>query len=250
MTRWHENPAFWADTAGLIFGPQRWASAATEAEKAVALLGLSPGDTVLDLPCGTGRHSLEFARRGFRVTGVDRTVEFLDEARRRAEAAELDVEWVACDMREFRRPGAFDAAVNLLTSFGYFEDPAEDRKVLENFLASLRPGAGLLMDLMGKEVLARVFQPRDWCELEDGTLFLEDRRIADDWNWVDLRWIAVRGDQRRDYRFGHRLYSADGLTTLLDSVGFTELQVFGDLNKRPYDDQADRLVVLGRKPPA
>ena len=76
-------------------------------------------------------------------------------------------------MREFVRPEAFDAAINLFTSFGYFEDPAEDLQVAKNLFHSLKPGGALVMDLVGKEVLSRIFLPRDWQELADGSLFLQ-----------------------------------------------------------------------------
>ena len=66
--------------------------------------------------------ALELARRGFRVTGVDRTRLYLERAARRAREEGLEVELVREDMRRFRRPEAFAAAVNLFTSFGYFDD--------------------------------------------------------------------------------------------------------------------------------
>jgi SAM-dependent methyltransferase len=207
---------------------------------------------VLDMPCGPGRHSLELARRGFRVTGVDRTVAYLDTARQKAAAEGLDgvaqVEWIKADMRDFRLPERFDAAINLFTSFGYFEDPAEDRQVAANFFASLRPGGRLLMDMMGKEVLARVFREQDWEEEEDGTLFLEERKITRNWGWIENRWIAIRGERRVEFRLGHRLYSAVELTALLTEVGFIDLSVYGSLAGDPYDHTARRLVVLAHKP--
>ncbi len=151
-------------------------------------------------------------------------------------------------MRNFCRPEAFDAAINLFTSFGYFEDPAEDRQVIANFFASLKPSGRLLMDMAGKEVLARVFRERDWQEEEDGTLFLEERRITRNWGWIENRWIAIRGERRVEFQLGHRLYSAVELTALLADVGFIDLSVYGSLAGAPYDHTAHRLVVLARKP--
>jgi len=58
---------------------------------------------VLELACGPGRHALEFARRGYRVTGVDRTARYLETAREKAGEEGLDVEWVEADMRTLRR---------------------------------------------------------------------------------------------------------------------------------------------------
>ena len=243
---WHEDDRFWERTAPFQFSERRWAAAPEEVEKALALLELEAGAAVLDLCCGPGRHSLELARRGFKVTGVDRTARFLEEARRRAEAEGLEIEFVQEDMRTFRRPGAFDAAINLWTSFGYFDDPEEDRQVLENIYASLKPDGKLLLDVMGKEVLARIFRPRDWQE-HDGVLFLEERRLIEGWSRIETRWIIIRDGEREEFTLSLRLYSGAELRALLQEVGFRRTWLFGDLDGEPYDQDARRLVALAEK---
>ncbi|MCK4657995.1 MAG: methyltransferase domain-containing protein [Phycisphaerae bacterium] len=248
MTVWHDNDTFWVDTASFMFSPSRWEQTPAEVDHMLELLKLSPGDAVLDLPCGPGRHSLELARRGFKVTGVDRTSQYLVWARQKADAEALGVEWVEADMRSFRRPGAYSAIVNLLTSFGYFEDQADDCRVAEHFFAGLQPGGQLLMEMMGKECLARIFRERDWHQADDGTLWLEERKLSPDWGWVDVHWISIRDSQRREHRFGHRLYAATELVALLREVGFDPVTVFGSLEGEPYDHNAKRLVLLARKP--
>ena len=243
---WHEDDRFWERTAPFQFSERRWAAAPEEVEKALALLELEAGAAVLDLCCGPGRHSLELARRGFKVTGVDRTARFLEEARRRAEAEGLEIEFVQEDMRTFRRPGAFDAAINLFTSFGYFDDPEEDRRVLENIYASLKPDGKLLLDVMGKEVLARIFRPRDWQE-HNGVLFLEERRLIEGWSRIETRWIIIRDGEREEFTLSLRLYSGAELRALLQEVGFRRTWLFGDLDGEPYDQDARRLVALAEK---
>jgi SAM-dependent methyltransferase len=247
MTEWHESDAFWEDTAPFVFGPRQWEAAAREAELAAALVDLPDGAAVLDMGCGPGRHAVEFARRGFHVTGVDRTVAALDRAKQRAADLKLDIEWVKADMREFRRPEAFDAAISLYTSFGYFQEKADDRRVLENMLASLRPGGRLALELIGKEILARIFQKRDWEAAEDGTLLLQERHVERDWSWMRARWIVIKGSERREYVLTHRVYSAVELSELAADVGFVDVRVYGSLAGTPYDERAERLVVTARK---
>ena len=245
---WHELDEWWEATSEVLFQPRAWEIAPMQVEQVLALAGMEPPIRVLDMPCGVGRHSLEFARLGCIVTGVDRTAAFLSRAQERADDLGLKIEVLQADMRDFQRADAFDLVVNLFTSFGYFEDPADDVKVLENFYTSLRPGGVLLMDLMGKEVLARIFQPRDWNQLQDGSLVLEERVIKQDWSWIENRWILIRDGEKREFPLSHRLYSAAELKALLADVGFENIHTYGGLNGSPYDHEARRLVLTARKP--
>jgi SAM-dependent methyltransferase len=164
-----------------------------------------------------------------------------------AEEEELAIELVEADMREFVRADAFDLAISLYTSFSYFEDQGEDRKVARNLCESLRSGGVLVMEMIGKEVLARIFQKRHWEETGDGTLFLQEHSIERGWSWIGNRWILVRNGEVKERRFGHRLYSAVELADLLASAGFAEVETYGDLGGEPYDHAARRLVAVARK---
>jgi SAM-dependent methyltransferase len=246
MESWHENDEFWQQMAHKIFTLRHWEGAPSAVEHMVSLMGLQPGATILDLCCGPGRHTLELARRGFGVTGVDRTSLYLDQARAQAEKEGLEVELVQADMRTFRRPEAFDGAINMYTSFGYFEDPSEERQVLLNLYASLKPGGALLMDMSGKEVVASMWREREWNEIE-GVIYLEERKVRPGWDWMDNRWTMLKGSERKDFTLSIRLYSAAELTSLLKEAGFSSIQVFGDLEGGPYDHTAKRLVALARK---
>ena len=131
-------------------------SAEDQVDKILSLVEFS-GTHILDLCCGPGRHATVLAERGFSVTGVDSTAFLLQKARARASERKLDVEFVQDDMRRFVRPASYDLVLNMFTSFGYFDDKDEDLRVLSNIYESLKPGGVLVMDVMSKEWLARVF---------------------------------------------------------------------------------------------
>jgi SAM-dependent methyltransferase len=246
MKNWYEDEAFWETWAPFMFSKERWENAPEEVANLVSLLKIDPGAPVLDLCCGPGRHSLEFARRGFSVTGVDRTKKYLEDARKSAQKEGLKVEFVQKDMREFRKPRTFDLAVNLLTSFGFFEDQRDDEKVAKNILASLKDGGAFVIEMMGKEILARIFRERDWQEVE-GAIMLEERKVSKDWNWMENRWILLKGGQTQEFRFSLRPYSAAELTRLLTECGFAQTRAYGNLAGAPYDHKAKRLVVVAQK---
>lgn len=243
---WHEQDKFWEDVEGVLFPRQRRADAAKEVEQIVALMNLKTGMAVLDLCCGVGRHSLEFARRGFRVTAVDRTRKYLDSASGQARTENLDIEFVHEDMRNFARQEAFDAVINIFTSFGYFEDRQDDSRVAEHILFSLKKGGTFIIDMMGKEILARIFEKRGWSE-QDGILILEEREIKDSWAWMENRWILIKDGRRIEHRLSHRLYSAEEMRYLLEKCGFSGSMAYGDLAGNPYDHTARRLVTFAWK---
>jgi 2-polyprenyl-3-methyl-5-hydroxy-6-metoxy-1,4-benzoquinol methylase len=136
---WFDDEAFWRELYPFMFSGRRIAEADEQMAKVLALTKPA-GKAVLDLCCGDGRCSIALAKKGFRVTGVDRTAYLLNKARARARSASLKIEWVREDMRDFVRPAAFDLVISMFTSFGYFDDKGEDLRVLENMFASLRAG--------------------------------------------------------------------------------------------------------------
>ncbi len=242
---WYENERFWETLASSFFNEHRLAATPAETDHIITLLNLNPGASVLDLCCGPGRHSLELARRHYDVTGVDRTAHYLEKARAQAEHEGLTIEFVQDDVRHFCRPEAFDGALLMYTSFGYFETQEENRQVLINVYTSLTQGGRLLIDLKGKEVLARSFTEREWRE-QDGVTILEERKI-DNWTKVKNRWIIFNDQGRHEFRFTIWIYSAQEMSLLLKECGFASVHVYGSLEGAPYDHTARRLVVVAEK---
>jgi SAM-dependent methyltransferase len=245
---WYDDDAFWETFGPAMFTEDAWERAAKEVDGLLTLAEVEAGAAILDMGCGPGRHSLELARRGYRVTGVDRTRIYLDEARRRAVDEGLEIELIQGDNRDFERDGAFDFALSLFTSVGYYETEEENRAVLEVLGRCLKPGGKLVIELMSKEVLARTFSPRDWRELEDGTLMLEDRKAVEDWSRIEATWTVIPPEGARVvHQFTHWLYSAREIRRLLLDAGFSRVSCFGGLDGRPYDHSAERLVVVAIK---
>ena len=247
MTQWFEDDKFWEEFSPFFFTSDRMQNTAAQVDGLVDLLKIAPGGRVLDLCCGVGRHSLELSRRGFAVTGVDRTHAFLERARKAAGDERLAIEWVEQDMREFRRPQAFGAAINCVTSFGYFEDQAQDRLVARNLFDSLNVGARLVIEMMGKEVLARIFQERSWERLENGVLLLREHKLRSGWDWIETHLIVIGPSQRKELTFSARPYSGQEIRDLLVQTGFREVNLYGNLKGSAYDNRAERLVVVARK---
>jgi SAM-dependent methyltransferase len=246
MKDWYDDDNFWYHLEPFLFDQKKWDGIREEVDQLCELLQIERQLKILDLCCGPGRHTLEFARRGHQVTGVDRTKRYLKSAKEQAQSEGLNIEFIESDMRLFKCENTYNAAIMMFTSFGYFDDPTDDRKVIANVFTSLKPNGSFIIELMGKEVLTRIFAPRDWREAH-GTFLLEERKPDATWEHLCNRWIIFRDNSKNEFEFRLRIYSATELVRLLKECGFQETHVYGDLKGSSYNQEANRLVVLAFK---
>src|SRR5207245_7907024 len=113
------------------------------------------------------------------------------------------------------RPDVFDLILSIFTSFGYFEDEKDDLRVLENIRRSLKPRGTLVIDLLSKERLAKVFQPTLSQRTEDGALLVKRLEIVDDWTRARNEYVVIRDGRARTFEFTLRMYSGQELKQLL-----------------------------------
>lgn len=243
---WFEDEDFWRIFGDCMFAEARFRDAEADVEPILALTGLAEG-TVLDLGCGPGRHAIPLARRGFAVTAVDLSAGLLKRARARARRAGVATEFVCEDMRRFARPGGFDLIVSLATSFGFFDDPADDLRVLAQCHRNLRQGGALLLDLVGKEYLVRHLEPVHLTEFDDGALLIERPVLEAQMSRYANQWILIRDGIAHTAHWHQNLYSGVELADRLRSAGFSEVAIYGGLDGRDYDLESERLIALARK---
>jgi len=244
---WFDDESFWRELYPFMFPEKRVADADEQVAKALALTK-PPGKSVLDLCCGPGRCSIALAKKGFRVTGVDKTTYLLNKARAKAKAARVNIEWVQEDMRDFVRPASFALVLSMFTSFGYFDDRQDDMTVLQNMFTSLQPGGVCLIEVLGKERLAKILQPTISTVLPGGTLMVERHEIFDDWTRVRNEWLLIRGGRAKSFNFHHTIYSGQELRDRMERVGFVAVKLHGNLDGDAYGPNAERLVTIGHKP--
>ncbi|MGW7270742.1 class I SAM-dependent methyltransferase [Streptomyces sp. NPDC054864] len=243
---WYEDEGFWSDFSETMFSERRREETADTVARS-PLLGFPAGSRVLDLCCGPGLYLEPLVRRGYTVTGVDLSAELLKRARAGCDDAGVDVRLIQADMLTHVEPDTYDVVLNVFTSFGYFDDPQDNAQVLRNAHASLVPGGQLLIDVMGKEVLAGWIGRPQLVELDDAYVVQRDT-VLDSWTRLRTDWTLVRDGVAREASLTSFLYSAAELRGLFEDAGFTDVECFGGFGAEPYDHHARRLIVRGTKP--
>lgn len=212
-------------------------------------LELEAGARVLDLCCGPGRHSVQLATRGYKMTGLDLSEPYLDLARRAAAEAGVALDTVLADMREIPFDDHFDAAINMYSSFGYLESEAEDLKVLESISRSLKRRGRLLLDMLNREWAVANYIQNDWHAENDGTLYVEHRALDLASSRMRVRFVIVDPNGGRHDSIGHdiRLYTLTEMVRLLERVGFSGVEVFGGFDGEKYGIETRRMILCARK---
>jgi SAM-dependent methyltransferase len=157
-------PSDWYRNWDLGVKEQSWVEdTARQAGFAVRALGLKRGERILDLACGFGRHSLELARQGFRVVGVDIMPCYVEDAAKAARGEDLPAEFVCADIRDVRFCEEFDAVLNLADgAIGYLEDDGENLRIFRAIASALRPGGKSLIDICNREHAEMHFPKKHW----------------------------------------------------------------------------------------
>lgn len=241
---WHKT--FFDNSFYNPASPAAVEKAPLEAAFVLRRLKLKKGAALLDLCCGPGRHAVEFAKRGLRVTGYDYSAEYLREAAARAEKKKVSLRLLRGDMRRLKFRREFDAVVNLFTSFGYFQKFSDDIRTLRRVAAALKPGGLFLLDVVHGDFLRGNFRARDWHDL-GGCYLLEERTLGRDGIFNAWTRVPKKKGGARTRVFFTRLYDKGRIGAALRKAGLKPLNFWGGFTGRPLTAGANRLIVLARK---
>ncbi|HEY8678452.1 MAG TPA: methyltransferase domain-containing protein [Candidatus Dormibacteraeota bacterium] len=214
-----------------------------EVDHLEALLALTTPARVLDLACGQGRHAIELARRGYEVTGVDLSEYLLEVARARARAAGVTVRLLRRDMREPLSGERFDLILSLFTSFGYFEDEAEDHRVLTGVARMLERGGRFVLEVLNGQREREHFEARQWFSVGK-TAVMEERRLERSARRLVVTRTISTPNGRETNAHSLRIYDGAEIEASLLDAGFADIRLYGDWSGERLTPESARVLAV------
>lgn len=242
MAEWYEE-SFGQDYL-LVYKHRDIQGAQEEVRRMVKWLELPEGARIFDLCCGMGRHSVALADEGYQVTGMDLSKVLLAEARKLDSSGRIT--WLEGDMRKVPTEETFDAVVNLFTSFGYFEEESENRKVLSEIARLLKPAGTYIIDFLNPHYVLNRLVPHS--ERTDEGIHIDERRSIEE-GFVRKRIaLSEPGKPERRYLEQVKLFGLEDFQRLMSGTGLVIDRVYGGYDGALYDpEQSHRLIMVGHK---
>lgn len=210
------------------------------------VLNLPLKSCILDLYCGYGRHAIELAKLGFKVTGVDATQDFLDIAIQKAREENVNITFEQCDMRKIDYNQQFNAVINMFAAFGYFTDE-ENAQVLHLVNRSLVSKGVFLIDLLNREWMVRNNLNRYWRHPNGEYVLSYKIELQQGIATMKRQLINQVTGTKTQYEFVLRAYSLAEMTSILTKSGFEIKATYGGFDEQAYGPETQRMIILAQK---
>lgn len=210
-------------------------------QRLIEYLPLKKDDRVLDLACGKGRHAVTLSECGFKVLGVDLSVNSIYEAK---QFENDSLAFAVHDMREVLPNEQFDGIFNLFTSFGYFDSIDENQKAVNSIAKMLKSDGILVIDFMNAhQVVANLVESETKCV--DGITFNIRRNFDGTHIYKHISFYA--DGQEHSFTEKVQALTLGDFSALLDAANFKILDSFGDFDLKPFEETtSDRLIIIAQ----
>lgn len=205
------------------------------------------GACLLDLPCGSARHSVELARRGYRMTGIDLSADFLRLARAHAAEAQVELDLRHGDMHSPNLAAdSLDGAFCFGNSFPYLDRPG-----VVSFLAALgkaiRPGGRLVIDTgCAAESILPTLLPQRWHRFDDIIVMSKATYVAAD-SRLDIDYTFIQGSNIETRPSSSYVFTVAEITRMLVGAGFKVVSLAGGFAGERYELGSPRLVLTAQR---
>jgi len=200
--------------------------------------------SVIDVGCGTGRHSKHLAGKGFIVTGIDLSTYSLQLARHYKNDS---LQFYRHDMRQPFGTNRFDVVLNLFTSFGYFETRHENLQVVENMHNTLKPGGTLVIDYLNMHYTQKHLVHREQKEI-DGIIYDIHRWADEQFFYKHITITHISLPEPLTYTEMVSKFGLKDFEVMLAQHNLEITNVFGDYGLHDFaEEKSNRLIIMATK---
>ncbi|NQT46966.1 MAG: class I SAM-dependent methyltransferase [Candidatus Omnitrophica bacterium] len=224
-----------------------------EADMLEAVLKLDKPDKILDMCGGSGRHSIELARRGYKdITVLDYSDFLIDMGKSLAKKEKLKIDFVCRDARSTDlKENSYSAIFIMANSFGYFLEEEDNLRILKECHRLLEDGGRLLLDLTDADYMRRHLKPFSRHKADEDTTVCRFRELTPDSIKARELVVSKKRGLLRDGRYCERIYDEEGIESLLANARLSDISINKGLSlhqkRKDYGFLTSRMIVTSRK---
>ncbi|MDA3863461.1 MAG: class I SAM-dependent methyltransferase [Deltaproteobacteria bacterium] len=189
-------------------------------------LNLNENNSVLDVGCGDGSHTVRLIKAGYNTTGIDISVPFLLQSSRLAQVYEVEANFIKKDIRDFKNKEPFDAIFCIGGTFGYYKDQ-ENEQLLCHLKSLLKPGGRLIIEVINRDFAISVLPTRIWWESDDCMIMDESYFIHKNSRVYIKRNTIFTSGKQKNKKINIRTYSIDEWNNIVTDCGFKNKKLCG-----------------------
>ena len=208
---------------------------------------LNPGQHVLDIMCGYGRHTLELAGRKINVTAVDNLPDYIDEIKEKTATKGLPVESICADVLEMQIDQEFDAVICMGNSLQFFNED-DSIRILSKISAHLKPGGKLFINTWSlAEIAVKNFKDKSWSRIGN-LLFLTESKFLFHPARIETTSLIITDKGDREEKKGiDFIYSISEMESMLNKTGFQVREIYSIPGKKQFTVGEPRAYIVAEK---
>jgi SAM-dependent methyltransferase len=224
--------------------PEDWTQ--KEVSFLVDVLQIGNGGSILDIPCGTGRLAMPLAKKGFQVTGVDISKEFIKGLAHRVKVENLSIQGIQGNILTLPLTGSFDGAYCMGNSFGYFDYQGMN-VFIQKVAACLKPGSRFVINsgMLAESILPRI-PPNKSFIIEDLTMHVENEYVVKD-SYLVSHLTYTKTNFAEKHKFKHYVYTMGEIKRLLASAGLQISYMYNSFTKTGYELGDEQVYLIAEK---
>lgn len=234
---WFNSPYY-----HVLYANRSQEEAAVFIKRIVDKLQIPLNSKVLDVACGKGRHSITMAKLGLDVTGIDLSPHNIDYAKKFEDS---NLHFEVWDMRQTYKERGFDYVFNLFSSFGYFDNDADDARAIQAFAGNLRTGGVLLLDYINTECAVKGMKMREIVPRGDIQFHIQKKV---EHNFIRKKIEFLADGQHYSFEEQLKLINLFKFKEMFAAAGLELIETFGDYDLSPFTPGTSlRLILAARK---